>query len=149
MDIELKVKFDLHLHDRAIKPDNGWVIKIGRGLDVYQKPESWLKSGPMISISDGAWNERGYLSDSYLNAAESPWLVCRIRLKPYYRRSTIALFQCEARVMKQTQSEAVSYEIQHFKGFGASAAVELKPLTLIYGANSSGKSSLLATQLSF
>ncbi len=49
--------------------------------------------------------------------------------------------------MKQTQSEAVSYEIQHFKGFGASAAVELKPLTLIYGANSSGKSSLLQPAL--
>lgn len=44
-DIELKVNFDLHLHDRAIKPDNGWVIKIGRGLDVYQKPESWFEIG--------------------------------------------------------------------------------------------------------
>jgi hypothetical protein len=49
--------------------------------------------------------------------------------------------------MNQTQFEAVSYEVQHFKGFGGAAAVELKPLTLIYGANSSGKSSLLQPAL--
>jgi len=45
IDIELRVKFDTHLHDRAIKLDNGWVIKIGRGLDIYQKPESWFEIG--------------------------------------------------------------------------------------------------------
>jgi ATP-dependent Lon protease len=45
LDIELRVKFDNHLHDRAIKLDNGWVIKIGRGLDIYQKPESWFEIG--------------------------------------------------------------------------------------------------------
>jgi ATP-dependent Lon protease len=45
MDVELKVKFDTHLHDRSIKLDNGWVIKIGRGLDIYQKPESWFEIG--------------------------------------------------------------------------------------------------------
>ena len=25
--------------------DNGWVIKIGRGLDLYQRPQSWFEVG--------------------------------------------------------------------------------------------------------
>lgn len=33
---------DSDLHDREIQFDNGWVVKIGRGLDIYQKPESRL-----------------------------------------------------------------------------------------------------------
>lgn len=31
-----------NLHDREIRFDNGWIVKIGRGLDIYHKPESWL-----------------------------------------------------------------------------------------------------------
>jgi ATP-dependent Lon protease len=45
LDIQLCVKFDSHLHDRAVKLDNGWIIKIGRGLDIYQKPQSWFEIG--------------------------------------------------------------------------------------------------------
>jgi len=30
------------LHDREIRFNNGWSIKIGRGLDIYQKPENWV-----------------------------------------------------------------------------------------------------------
>ncbi len=30
------------LHDREIRSSNGWIIKIGRGLDIYHKPESWV-----------------------------------------------------------------------------------------------------------
>ena len=33
------------LHDRTIRLDNGWVVKIGRGLDFYQKPQSWFELG--------------------------------------------------------------------------------------------------------
>jgi ATP-dependent Lon protease len=44
-DIELKVEFNSRLHDRAIKLDNGWIVKIGRGLDIYQKPQSWFEVG--------------------------------------------------------------------------------------------------------
>jgi ATP-dependent Lon protease len=44
-DLSLKVVFKPRLHDRAIKLDNGWVIKIGRGLDIYQKPQSWFELG--------------------------------------------------------------------------------------------------------
>jgi ATP-dependent Lon protease len=40
MDIVLEIAFTPHLHDREIRLDNGWIIKIGRGLDFYQKPGS-------------------------------------------------------------------------------------------------------------
>ncbi len=36
-DVTLTFGFDEHLHDRQIRLDNGWVIKIGRGFDIYQK----------------------------------------------------------------------------------------------------------------
>ena len=45
LDIELDIKLNEHLHDREIRIDNGWVIKIGRGLDFYQKPDSWYSIG--------------------------------------------------------------------------------------------------------
>jgi ATP-dependent Lon protease len=44
-DIVLEVEWNEHLHDREIRIDNGWVIKIGRGLDFYQKPGSWFELG--------------------------------------------------------------------------------------------------------
>ena len=33
---------DAKLHDREIRLSNGWIIKIGRGLDIYYPPESWV-----------------------------------------------------------------------------------------------------------
>ena len=45
IDIELAVKINENMHDREIRIDNGWVIKIGRGLDFYQRPESWFAVG--------------------------------------------------------------------------------------------------------
>jgi ATP-dependent Lon protease len=45
MDVELEVKLNPNLHDREIRLDNGWVIKIGRGLDFYQKPGGWFEVG--------------------------------------------------------------------------------------------------------
>jgi len=30
------------LHDREFRFNNGWTVKIGRGLDIYQKPENWV-----------------------------------------------------------------------------------------------------------
>lgn len=30
------------IHDREIRFDNGWIVKIGRGLDIYYKPETWI-----------------------------------------------------------------------------------------------------------
>lgn len=38
--IQLVLTFSDTLHDRSIRLNNGWVIKIGRGLDFYSKPQS-------------------------------------------------------------------------------------------------------------
>jgi len=45
LDVELEVKLNSNIHDREIRLDNGWIIKIGRGLDFYQKPSSWFEVG--------------------------------------------------------------------------------------------------------
>lgn len=45
LDIELDIQLNQRLHDREIRIDNGWTIKIGRGLDFYQKPDSWYSIG--------------------------------------------------------------------------------------------------------
>ena len=43
--IKLNIKFDENLHDREIRLDTGWVIKIGRGFDFYQKLDNWFTIG--------------------------------------------------------------------------------------------------------
>ncbi len=45
LDVELEVKLNPNLHDREIRLDTGWAIKIGRGLDFYQKPGGWFEVG--------------------------------------------------------------------------------------------------------
>jgi len=45
LDVVLDVELNPNLHDREICIDNGWVIKIGRGLDFYQKPGGWFEIG--------------------------------------------------------------------------------------------------------
>lgn len=45
VDVVLDVKLNSNMHDREIRLDNGWVIKIGRGLDFYQRPSSWFEVG--------------------------------------------------------------------------------------------------------
>ncbi|TCM19943.1 BREX system Lon protease-like protein BrxL, partial [Novosphingobium sp. ST904] len=44
-DIVLNVALNPNMHDREIRLDNGWHIKIGRGLDFYQRPGSWFEVG--------------------------------------------------------------------------------------------------------
>ena len=44
-DVILETSFNKTIHDREIRIDNGWTIKIGRGLDFYQKPASWFELG--------------------------------------------------------------------------------------------------------
>jgi ATP-dependent Lon protease len=44
-DIKLEFSFNPKMHDREIRIDNGWTIKIGRGLDFYQKPNSYFDIG--------------------------------------------------------------------------------------------------------
>ncbi|XP_014211190.2 probable protein phosphatase 2C T23F11.1 [Copidosoma floridanum] len=43
--ITLDVRFSESLHDRRIRLDNGWVIKIGRGLDYFKPPEGKFSLG--------------------------------------------------------------------------------------------------------
>lgn len=45
LDVVLEVKLNPNIHDREIRLDNGWIIKIGRGLDFYQKPGGWFEVG--------------------------------------------------------------------------------------------------------
>lgn len=45
LDVKLDVEVNENLHDREIRIDNGWTIKIGRGLDFFQKPDSWFGVG--------------------------------------------------------------------------------------------------------
>jgi ATP-dependent Lon protease len=45
VDIVFDFDFNPNIHDREIRLDNGWVVKIGRGLDFYQKPQSWNEIG--------------------------------------------------------------------------------------------------------
>ena len=33
------------LHDREIRLSSGWTVKIGRGFDIYQRPDDWLNIG--------------------------------------------------------------------------------------------------------
>ncbi len=44
-DVQLDIKVNENLHDREIRIDNGWIVKIGRGLDFFQKPDSWYGVG--------------------------------------------------------------------------------------------------------
>ena len=41
----LNIEFSDSLHDREIRLDNGWVIKIGRGLDYFRAPEGRFSIG--------------------------------------------------------------------------------------------------------
>ncbi len=45
LDVLLDIELNPNLHDREIRLDNGWIIKIGRGLDFYQRPLSWFEVG--------------------------------------------------------------------------------------------------------
>lgn len=44
-DVVLDIELSPTIHDREISVDNGWVVKIGRGLDFYQKPDGWFSIG--------------------------------------------------------------------------------------------------------
>jgi ATP-dependent Lon protease len=44
-DVLLDIKLSEKIHDREVRIDNGWTVKIGRGLDFYQKPDGWFSIG--------------------------------------------------------------------------------------------------------
>ena len=44
-EIQFDFSFNATSHDREMRLSNGWIIRSGRGLDFYQKPESWFSVG--------------------------------------------------------------------------------------------------------
>jgi ATP-dependent Lon protease len=43
--IEFNYVFDNNLHDRWVETDTGWRIILGRGLDIFQKPDDKFTLG--------------------------------------------------------------------------------------------------------
>jgi len=43
--IKFTFEFNAKIYDRSIESDNGWRIVVGRGLDIFQKPETWYGLG--------------------------------------------------------------------------------------------------------
>ncbi|XP_064097461.1 MIT domain-containing protein 1-like [Macrobrachium rosenbergii] len=43
--VKLSIEYSDSIHDREIRFDNGWIIKIGRGLDYFKRPESKFSIG--------------------------------------------------------------------------------------------------------
>ncbi|XP_072470749.1 MIT domain-containing protein 1 isoform X2 [Notamacropus eugenii] len=43
--IDLEIEFSSSIHDREIRFNNGWMIKIGRGLDYFKKPQGRFALG--------------------------------------------------------------------------------------------------------
>ncbi|KJH43219.1 MIT domain protein [Dictyocaulus viviparus] len=42
INVVLKVEFSAVIHDREIRFNNGWIVKIGRGLDYFKKPGKYV-----------------------------------------------------------------------------------------------------------
>lgn len=43
--VDLDIQYSSTIHDREIRFDNGWIIKIGRGLDYFKKPKGRFSVG--------------------------------------------------------------------------------------------------------
>lgn len=43
--IDMRIDIDRSFHDRLIATDTGWKISLGRGLDIYKRPQSFLDVG--------------------------------------------------------------------------------------------------------
>ncbi|XP_072788647.1 MIT domain-containing protein 1 isoform X2 [Taeniopygia guttata] len=43
--VTLSIEFSSSIHDREIRFNNGWMIKIGRGLDYFKKPQGRFSIG--------------------------------------------------------------------------------------------------------
>lgn len=43
--VEFIWQFDGKIHDRELRTDTGWSIRMGRGLDIYQRTDTWIQIG--------------------------------------------------------------------------------------------------------
>lgn len=57
--VKLEYSFDPHVHDRKIDLDNGWMVKIGRGFDIYQRVDR-----PRSGLGMNDWTLRPCLETS-------------------------------------------------------------------------------------
>jgi hypothetical protein len=44
-DIKVEIMTSESMHDRRITTDTGWEINLGRGLDIYKRPDGWISVG--------------------------------------------------------------------------------------------------------
>jgi hypothetical protein len=133
-DVLLDFRWSEDIHDREIRIDNGWTVKIGRGLDFYQRPDGWSSIGAsdfglrkcLETKVDIFW-ERGYASSkeqpSRLPAPSDPRArkhsdrppivrVCRQNRKAYQPRHAKLFIWCHAlkrRVRIRRQRANYSY----------------------------------------
>ena len=83
LDVQLAIRTNPRLHDREINLSNGWSIKIGRGFDIYQRPDDWLHIGsndldlrPCLETSV----EFGRNREDELARDERRFTICRSQL---------------------------------------------------------------------
>lgn len=43
--VEFVCRFDDKIHDRELRVDTGWSIRMGRWLDIYQRTDTWIQIG--------------------------------------------------------------------------------------------------------
>ena len=79
IDIEFDYDFNPNLHDHEIRLDNSWTIKIGGGLDFYQKLLSWYElvttdlSPDMFGDEGGFFQGIAKLLDATVLVLEKIW----------------------------------------------------------------------------
>ena len=50
--VEIDYEFVADIHDRVIKTDTGWVIDLGRGLDVYERFQALSRFDPRYDLME-------------------------------------------------------------------------------------------------
>lgn len=50
--VEIDYEFTTDIHDRVIKTDTGWVIDLGRGLDVYERFQALSRFDPRFDLME-------------------------------------------------------------------------------------------------
>jgi ATP-dependent Lon protease len=56
--VEFIWRFDPKIHDRELRTDTRWSIRMGRGLDIYQRTDTWIQIGASNLNVRLAWRPR-------------------------------------------------------------------------------------------
>ncbi|KAL4656947.1 MIT domain-containing protein 1 isoform X1 [Arapaima gigas] len=54
--VMLDIQFSSTIHDREIRFNNGWIVKIGRGLDYFKKPKARFQKCLLFRFAIGYWD---------------------------------------------------------------------------------------------